>query len=65
MADMRYAWRTPLLALFMAGQSVESVSASDGNCLRGVNLAGAEFGTLPGTSSKDYTYPSGETDLSP
>lgn len=26
-------------------------------CLRGVNLSGAEFGTIPGTPDKDYTYP--------
>jgi endoglucanase len=30
-------------------------------CLRGFNLAGAEFGQLPGTLNKDYTYPTAET----
>lgn len=60
-ADMKYGWRTALLALLVTGQLVESVSASEGSCLRGVNLAGAEFGTLPGTFGKDYTYPSVET----
>jgi endoglucanase len=30
-------------------------------CLRGVNLAGAEFGEGRGTYGKDYTYPSAET----
>ena len=29
MADMRYAWRTALLAVFMAGQLVESVNADE------------------------------------
>lgn len=26
-------------------------------CLRGVNLSGAEFGTVPGRANTDYTYP--------
>lgn len=30
-------------------------------CLRGVNLAGAEFGKLPGTRDTDYTYPTKAT----
>ncbi|MBZ9936164.1 glycoside hydrolase family 5 protein [Mesorhizobium sp. BR1-1-16] len=30
-------------------------------CLRGVNLAGAEFGTLPGKLHTDYTYPTKAT----
>jgi len=30
-------------------------------CLKGVNLAGAEFGEGRGTYGKDYTYPSAET----
>jgi endoglucanase len=30
-------------------------------CLRGINLAGAEFGEGRGTYGKDYTYPSPET----
>ncbi|WP_120278823.1 glycoside hydrolase family 5 protein [Rhizobium sp. AG855] len=58
---MNDVWRTALLALFMAGQLVDSVSAAEGTCLRGVNLAGAEFGPLPGTFGKDYIYPSVET----
>ena len=36
------------------------VTASAG-CLRGVNLAGAEFGKGRGTYGKDYIYPSKET----
>jgi endoglucanase len=36
------------------------VTASAG-CLRGVNLAGAEFGEGRGTYDKDYIYPSKET----
>jgi endoglucanase len=58
---MRNAWRTALVALFMVGQLTESVSAAEGTCLRGVNLAGAEFGATPGTYGKDYIYPSVET----
>ncbi|HVK89977.1 MAG TPA: glycoside hydrolase family 5 protein [Mycoplana sp.] len=30
-------------------------------CLRGINLAGAEFGELPGAYGKDYIYPGDET----
>lgn len=30
-------------------------------CMRGVNLAGAEFGDPPGVYGKDYIYPSDET----
>lgn len=30
-------------------------------CLKGINLAGAEFGDGRGTYGKDYTYPSAET----
>ncbi|WLR92584.1 glycoside hydrolase family 5 protein [Shinella zoogloeoides] len=30
-------------------------------CLKGINLAGAEFGEGRGTYGKDYTYPSAET----
>jgi endoglucanase len=30
-------------------------------CLRGVNVAGAEFGDLPGRYGFDYAYPTGET----
>ncbi len=30
-------------------------------CLRGVNLAGAEFGSLPGKRDTDYTYPNAAT----
>ena len=30
-------------------------------CLRGVNLAGAEFGKGRGSYGKDYAYPSAET----
>ena len=39
---------------------VVPVEASAG-CLRGVNLAGAEFGEGRGTYGKDYIYPSAET----
>ncbi len=58
---MKWLWRTAVGALLLTGQAVESVSAAEGSCLRGVNLAGAEFGTLPGEFGKDYTYPSGKT----
>ena len=61
MANMKYAWRTAVVALLMTGQMVEGVSAAEGTCLRGVNLAGAEFGALPGMFGKDYIYPSVET----
>ncbi|NHT77861.1 glycoside hydrolase family 5 protein [Rhizobiaceae bacterium CRRU44] len=30
-------------------------------CFNGINLAGAEFGTMPGVFGKEYTYPSQET----
>jgi len=30
-------------------------------CLRGINLAGAEFGTVPGEYGKNYIYPSDRT----
>lgn len=43
----------------MAALSIP-VQASAG-CLRGINLAGAEFGEGRGTFGKDYTYPSDET----
>lgn len=36
-------------------------SAAAAPCLRGFNLAGAEFGKLPGALDKDYTYPAPAT----
>jgi len=36
-------------------------SAAAEPCLRGFNLAGAEFGKLPGVLGKDYTYPAPAT----
>ncbi len=48
---------TTLGVALIAGMS----AALAGPCLRGVNLAGAEFGSLPGKRNTDYTYPSAAT----
>ena len=48
----------PGLLLLMA-LTVPAEAGAD--CLRGVNLAGAEFGKARGVFGKDYTYPSAET----
>ncbi|MGV8938583.1 MAG: glycoside hydrolase family 5 protein [Allorhizobium sp.] len=46
-----------LLMLTMAS----SVLGAEASCLRGINLAGAEFGTLPGKYGVSHTYPSEPT----
>lgn len=52
----------PRLALLAALAAVPAAAAPRSDaCLRGVNLAGAEFGALPGTPDRDYTYPSEAT----
>src|SRR4051794_24677123 len=46
--------RTPFLfALFL---SLAAFGAEDPAYRRGVNIAGAEFGDVPGTREKHYTY---------
>jgi endoglucanase len=47
---MKVLAMTAALALGCATVSAEP-------CLRGVNVAGAEFGTLPGKADTDYVYP--------
>ena len=56
--------RTPVLATALgaaalAGLLAGPCRAADGSeaCLRGVNLSGAEFGTVPGQAEVNYTYP--------
>jgi endoglucanase len=44
-----------LMAAGFLGASMPVTSAE--LCLRGVNLSGAEFGTVPGRPNTDYTYP--------
>jgi endoglucanase len=47
-----------LLACTGTGVSARTASAVAGEiCLRGVNLAGAEFGEIPGRYGFDYSYP--------
>ncbi len=50
---------TVLLAFVILCFAVEKPGAQ--TCLRGVNLAGAEFGSAPGEYGKDYIYPSDDT----
>ena len=38
-------------------QTAEAISVSDSVFWKGVNLAGAEFGQIPGTHGTDYVYP--------
>ncbi|MGE6740358.1 glycoside hydrolase family 5 protein [Allorhizobium pseudoryzae] len=45
----------------MALSLASSAVAADGACLRGINLAGAEFGTLPGKYGESHLYPSDRT----
>ncbi len=47
--------RRPVLALAWLCAATAGLSAEP--CLRGVNLSGAEFGSLPGTAHIDYDYP--------
>ena len=51
--------RAALLGSWLAGSggAADAAPARDGLCLRGVNLSGAEFGTVPGRAEFDYTYP--------
>jgi endoglucanase len=44
-----------LMAAGFLGASMPVIGAEI--CLRGVNLSGAEFGTVPGRPNTDYTYP--------
>ncbi len=46
-----------LLALGLASSTL----AADGACLRGINLAGAEFGTPPGKYGESHLYPTDKT----
>ncbi|WP_407048478.1 glycoside hydrolase family 5 protein [Methyloraptor flagellatus] len=48
------------LCLMLGGAGAAERLPADA-CLRGVNLAGAEFGRLPGVPNRDYAYPSPET----
>lgn len=49
-----------LLTGALCALSSASLAASQA-CLRGVNVAGAEFGDLPGRYGHDYAYPTRET----
>lgn len=58
---MLFRSRIPqVFAVVIATTAMVSGQASAG-CLRGVNLAGAEFGDPAGAYGKDYTYPSDAT----
>ena len=46
------------LALALAGVPARAAAPA---CLRGVNLSGPEFGTVPGRYGTDYAYPSAQT----
>ncbi|MFC3695238.1 glycoside hydrolase family 5 protein [Chenggangzhangella methanolivorans] len=54
--------RIPKLSALAAAAALSLAAgvASAEPCLRGVNVAGAEFGDLPGKADKDYAYPSEE-----
>jgi endoglucanase len=54
------AGRAARLLILAAGLSAGAQPALAG-CMNGINLAGAEFGTVPGTYGKEYIYPSPET----
>ena len=49
------------LALGLAAQAAAAQAAAETACLRGVNLSGAEFGTVPGRFTFDYFYPKPDT----
>lgn len=49
------------LCLALAGAAVPAAPAPAPDCLRGVNLSGPEFGTVPGRHATDYAYPSAQT----
>ena len=44
----------------LAGTLPQAASPAAAGCLRGLNLSGAEFGTVPGRPAFDYVYPSPE-----
>lgn len=48
-----------LAAVALLGSALAGAPAAAG-CLRGVNLSGAEFGTIPGRPNHDYAYPSAD-----
>ncbi|MCF3642668.1 glycoside hydrolase family 5 protein, partial [Rhizobium sp. TRM95111] len=50
-----------VLAAAIAGHALSAPARGADMCLRGINLAGAEFGTLPGRYDTDYIYPSERT----
>jgi endoglucanase len=58
---MRFSSRTTLYRLVVALMAFAVPVEASAGCLRGVNLAGAEFGKGRGTYDKDYVYPSQET----
>lgn len=48
------------LGLAAAGLALAAGAAAAEPCLRGVNVAGAEFGALPGRADVDYVYPAAD-----
>lgn len=51
-------WKT---VTTMIASTILASNAASAGCLRGVNLAGAEFGDVTGVYGKDYIYPSDAT----
>jgi len=58
---MRSSFGTSLSRLVAAVLAVAVAGSTEAACLRGVNLAGAEFGSGRGVHGADYIYPSPET----
>ena len=59
---MRHSRKKPaLVRLAVAALTLSLAAEAGAACLRGVNLAGAEFGDGRGTYGTDYIYPSRET----
>jgi endoglucanase len=58
---MRTSRGAKLIRLLAATAALTIPLEAGAACLRGINLAGAEFGEGRGTHGKDYTYPSQET----
>lgn len=55
-------WRGRIgIAALLLAMATQQVSAATGACLRGVNLAGAEFGEEGGAYGTAYIYPSEKT----
>lgn len=50
-----------LLAAALPAEPARAAQPAPPLCLRGVNISGAEFGTVPGRYGFDYLYPSAET----